>query len=125
MGGTALAVVGVAMDAYDIANAVSNDLHDPDERLGKKTASAVSGAALSWAGGAVGAKLGAMGGAALGTVLIPIPGLGTLVGGFIGGMVGGMLGSMAGRYASVPSWTRSIGGNKKICLESGKSRNTS
>ena len=44
--------------------------------------------------------MGAMGGAALGTILIPIPGLGTLVRGFIGGMVGGILGSMGGRYAS-------------------------
>jgi len=100
VGGTAIAAIGVAMDIYDIATAVSNDLTDSDQKLGKKTVSAISGAALSWAGSAIGAEAWAVGGAILGTALIPIPGLGTMIGGFIGGLAGGMIGASIGRGAS-------------------------
>ena len=98
VGGKALAIVGFALDAYDVATAVSADLTDSDEKLGKKTAAAVGGAALSWVGAAAGAKLGAMGGAAIGTLILP--GLGTVIGGFIGGLAGGIIGGAAGRGTS-------------------------
>ncbi len=89
-GGKALAVIGIAMDAYDIATAVSADLTDSDKRLGKKTAAAVGGAAFSWAGAAAGAALGASLGSAL-------PGIGTAIGGLVGGFIGGIGGSLGGR----------------------------
>lgn len=54
-----------------------------------------TGSSIGSIGGALGgAKLGAM----LGTALIPIPGVGTLVGGALGGLGGGLLGSEAGGW---------------------------
>lgn len=97
-GGKALAVVGLAIDAYDVATAVSADLTDADQRLGKKTASAASSAALSWAVAAAGAEAFAIGGAAIGTLIMP--GVGTAIGGLIGGVVGGILGAASGREMS-------------------------
>ena len=95
LGGKAMAVVGVAMDIYDMGATIYDDLNDEDGKLGKKTVSAAVGIGSSWAGGAAGAKLGAMGGSALGTLICP--GLGTVIGGFLGGLVGGIAGSWGAR----------------------------
>lgn len=54
-----------------------------------------TGSSIGSIGGALGgAKLGAM----LGTALIPVPGVGTLIGGALGGLGGGLLGSEAGGW---------------------------
>jgi hypothetical protein len=54
---------------------------------GELTAGQVAGRSLEHAGGASAAWAGASTGAAIGTVLIPIPGVGTAIGGLIGGMM--------------------------------------
>lgn len=93
IGGKTLAVVGIAMDVYEISSAIYYDLNDGDEQLGKRTVASVVGVAGGWGGAAVGAKLGAMGGAAIGSVF---PGLGTAIGGAAGGVIGGILGAWGG-----------------------------
>ncbi len=94
-GGKALAVIGVALDAYELGSTIYMDLNDNDKKLGKKTLQTSVGLSGSWAGGLGGAKLGAMGGAAIGTAICP--GLGTAIGGFLGGIVGGIAGATGGR----------------------------
>lgn len=96
--GKALAVVGVALDAYELGSTIYLDLNDEDKKLGKKTLQTSVGIGASWAGGVGGAKLGAMGGAAVGTFFCP--GLGTVIGGFIGGIGGGIAGALGGRTLS-------------------------
>lgn len=93
-GGKAMAVLGIALDAYDLYNTINDDLNDEDGRIGKKTVSTAVGIGGSWAGGAAGAKLGAMGGAAIGSIF---PGPGTIIGGFVGSLLGGVIGSIGGR----------------------------
>ena len=96
-GGKALAVVGVALDAYDLGSTIYDDLNDEDKKLGKKTVSTAVGIGGSWAGAFGGAKLGAMGGAAIGSLICLGPG--TVIGGFLGGVIGGIAGGWAGRTA--------------------------
>lgn len=60
--------------------AAANELNDPSESAGRN---------LAQAGGAgAGGILGGMGGAAVGQLLIPVPGVGALVGATLGGMLG-------------------------------------
>jgi RHS repeat-associated protein len=73
------AVVGVAIDVYNIATAGRK------QRIG-----AIGGAA----GGYIGAEIGA----AIGTALLP--GVGTIIGGLIGGVIGGAVGQAAGNEIS-------------------------
>lgn len=72
---------------------------------GELTAGQVAGRSLEHAGGASAAWAGASTGAAIGTVLIPIPGVGTA----IGGLIGGMMANYAARKA--------IGGVKALLSE--------
>ena len=97
-GGKALAVVGVAMDVFDLGNTIYLDLNDEDKKLGKKTLQTAVGIGGSYAGSFGGAKLGAMGGSAIGTLICP--GIGTAVGGFLGGIGGGIAGAFGGRALS-------------------------
>ena len=93
-GGKALAVIGAAMDVYEMGSTIADDLNDEDKKLGKKTVSTAASIGGSWAGGAAGGELGAMGGAAIGTLICP--GLGTVIGGFLGGIAGGIAGAISG-----------------------------
>ncbi len=68
-------VVGVALDAYDIATA------SPEDR----------GRAI---GGAVGGAIGSAIGASIGSALLP--GVGTVIGGAVGGVAGSVLGQWIG-----------------------------
>ncbi len=95
--GKAMGCIGLALDAFEMGEAIYVDLNDMDQSLGKTTLKTAVGIGSSWGGAAVGAKVGAMGGAAVGTVLIPVPGVGTAIGGFIGGTVGGIAGSIGAR----------------------------
>ncbi|MPM53646.1 hypothetical protein SDC9_100415 [bioreactor metagenome] len=97
-GGTALGIIGMALDAYEFGGSLNEDLHDEDKKIGKKTYTAAASTIGGWGGGWVGAKIGAMGGAATGTLICP--GIGTVIGGFIGGVVGGIAGSIAGRESA-------------------------
>jgi len=54
-------------------------------------------AAVGWGAAKKGATTGAAFGAKVGTVLIPIPGVGTAVGAVVGGLVGGIIGSEVGK----------------------------
>lgn len=60
----ALAVVGIALDAYELSKIIYLDLNDENKKLGKKTLQTSVGIGASWGGGFGGAKLGAMGGIA-------------------------------------------------------------
>lgn len=93
-GGRMLFVGGVVLDALELWEAASADWSE-DEKLGHETISAAASIGGRWAGGAAGAKLGSMGGAMLGTALIPIPVVGTAIGGFVGGLALGIVGSFA------------------------------
>ena len=93
-GGKALAIIGAAMDVYEMGSTIADDLNDEDKKLGKKTVSTAAGIGGSWAGVAAGGELGAMGGAAIGTLICP--GLGTVIGGFLGGIAGGIAGAIGG-----------------------------
>jgi len=96
-GGTALGIIGYALDAYEFGNTLVEDWNDEDKKPGKKTLKSGVGIIGGIAGGEIGGKLGAMGGAAIGTLICP--GLGTVIGGFIGGLVGGWGGSEVGTAA--------------------------
>ena len=92
--GRVLAVMGVALDALEIAEAVERDLNDADRKLGRTTSSAVASIVGSWGLGVAGAKSGAALGAAIGTAILP--GVGTAIGGTAGGLVLGIVGSSFG-----------------------------
>ena len=64
--GRVLLVAGAALDALELCNVIDGDLHDADQKIGKKTYSTVASIGGSWAGGALGAKGGALAGAAIG-----------------------------------------------------------
>lgn len=92
--GRVLAVMGVALDALEIAEAVERDLNDADRKLGRTTSSAVASIVGSWGLGVAGAKSGAALGTAIGTAILP--GVGTAIGGTTGGLVLGIVGSSFG-----------------------------
>ncbi len=82
-GGPAISFIGGVVDGVNIYSAVLSDAAD-DQKIGRKTGVAIGGVA----GSAIGAKLGAL----AGTALIPIPGLGTIIGGVVGGIIGDWVG---------------------------------
>lgn len=94
--GRVLLVAGAALDALELCNVIDGDLHDADQKIGKKTYSTAASVGGSWAGGALGAKGGALAGAAIGTAILP--GLGTAVGGIAGGLILGVAGSSLGKW---------------------------
>ena len=102
--GRVLLVAGAALDALELCNVIDGDLHDADQKIGKKTYSTAASIGGSWAGGALGAKGGALAGAAIGTAILP--GLGTAVGGIAGGLILGVAGSHAG--SSLGKWVIDI-----------------
>lgn len=102
--GRVLLVAGAALDALELCNVIDGDLHDADQKIGKKTYSTAASIGGSWAGGALGAKGGALAGAAIGTAILP--GLGTAVGGIAGGLILGVAGSYAG--SSLGKWVIDI-----------------
>lgn len=102
--GRLLLVAGAALDALELCNVIDEDLHDADQKIGKKTYTAVASIGGSWAGSALGAKGGAFAGAAIGTAILP--GLGTAVGGITGGLILGIAGSYAG--SSLGKWVVDI-----------------
>lgn len=101
--GKALPVIGALAGAYEIGSKVIN------AEEGQKDNALIEGAG-SVAGGALGAKGGAMLGASIGTMLLP--GIGTVIGGALGGIGGAIggskLGSMAGTDAG-NTWDRLTG----------------
>ena len=94
IGGRVLLIAGVALDALELCSTIDDDLHDADEKIGKKTYSSIASIGGRWTGGALGAKGGAMLGATIGTAILP--GLGTVIGGAVGGIVLGVAGSFGG-----------------------------
>ena len=102
--GRVLLVAGAALDALGLCDVIDGDLHDADQKIGKKTYSTAASIGGSWAGGALGAKGGALAGAAIGTAILP--GLGTAVGGIAGGLILGVAGSYAG--SSLGKWVIDI-----------------
>lgn len=94
IGGRVLLVAGVVLDALELCNTIDDDLHDADQKIGKKTYSSIASIGGNWAGGALGAKGGAMLGATIGSAILPGPG--TAIGGAIGGVVLGIAGSFGG-----------------------------
>lgn len=94
IGGRVLLVAGIALDALELCSTIDDDLHDADQKIGKKTYSSIASIGGSWTGGALGAKGGAMLGATIGTAILP--GLGTAIGGAIGGVELGVAGSFGG-----------------------------
>lgn len=74
--------------------AAANELNDPNESMGRNLAQAGGVGAGGIAGGLAGAAIGGgLAGTAIGQTLIPIPGVGALV----GATIGGLLGTDAGR----------------------------
>lgn len=102
--GRVLLVAGAALEALELCNVIDEDLHDADQKIGKKTYTAAASIGGSWAGSALGAKGGALAGAAIGTAILP--GLGTAVGGIAGGLILGVAGSYAG--SSFGKWVVDI-----------------
>ena len=102
--GRVLLAAGAALDALELCNVTDEDLHDADQKIGKKTYSTAASIGGSWAGGALGAKGGALAGAAIGTVILPE--LGTAAGGITGGLILGVAGSYAG--SSLGKWVIDI-----------------
>lgn len=94
----------LSLDALEPCNVIDEDLHDADQKIGKKTYTAAASIGGSWAGSALGAKGGALAGAAIGTAILP--GLGTAVGGIAGGLILGVAGSYAG--SSLGKWVVDI-----------------
>lgn len=92
--GKILAVMGAALDALEIAEAVERDLNDADRKLGRTTCSTIISIGGSWGFGAAGAEVGAALGASIGTAILP--GVGTAIGGVAGGLVLGIVGSSFG-----------------------------
>ncbi len=99
-----LLVAGAALDALELANAIDDDLHDADGKIGKSTYTPAASIGGSWVGGALGAKGGALAGAAIGTAILP--GIGTAIGGIAGGLILGVAGSYAG--SSLGKWVIDI-----------------
>lgn len=101
--GKALPIIGALAGAYEIGSKVIN------AEEGKKDNALIEGAG-SVAGGALGAKGGAMLGASIGTMILP--GIGTVIGGALGGIGGAIggskLGGMAGTEAG-NSWDKLTG----------------
>ncbi len=92
VGGKAVAVVGVVLDAADIGTAMYED-----DGWGENTNVAVGGAAGSWAGAWAGGAVGAKAGVAIGTTIgAAFGGVGAAPGAAIGGLVGGLIGSIGG-----------------------------
>lgn len=79
--------VGIAADVFSIGST----FHDDGNRIGDNTKQAVGGAAGGWAGAFAGAKGGAIVGGTIDTA-IPIPGVGTAVGGVVCVALGARLG---------------------------------
>lgn len=92
--GKVLLVAGIVLDAIELYLTIQSDLHDADQKIGKKTYSELASMGGSWTLGALGAEGGAAIGATIGTAIMP--GIGTAVGGFAGGLVLGMVGSFSG-----------------------------
>ena len=88
--GKALPVIGAVASAYEIGSKVIN------AEEGQKDNALIEGAG-SVAGGALGAKGGAMLGASIGSMILP--GVGTVVGGALGGIAGAVGGSKLGSWA--------------------------
>ena len=88
--GKALPIIGALAGAYEIGSKVIN------AEEGKKDNALIEGAG-SVAGGALGAKGGAMLGASIGTMILP--GIGTVIGGALGGIGGAIGGSKLGGMA--------------------------
>ena len=94
IGGRVLLVAGVVLDTLDLGKAINNDLHDADQKIGRKTASTAFSIGGRWAGAIGGAELGAYLGAFTGPVApIAIPVLG-----LIGGIAGSFAGDSLGKY---------------------------
>ena len=91
-----MAPIDVTISAAKVnyVSTIDDDLHDADEKIGKKTYSSIASIGGRWTGGALGAKGGAMLGATIGTAILP--GLGTAIGGAVGGIVLGVAGSFGG-----------------------------
>ena len=54
IGGRVLLVAGVVLDALELCNTIDDDLHDADQKIGKKTYSSIASIGGSWAGGTLG-----------------------------------------------------------------------
>ena len=78
MAGRVLKPLGVAVDAYELGNAMYKD-----GGIGQNTKEVAKDAAISWGSAAAGAAVGA----GIGSV---VPVLGTGVGAVVGGIVGGL-----------------------------------
>ena len=94
IGGRVLLVAGVVLDTLELGKAINNDLHDADQKIGRKTASTAFSIGGRWADAIGGAELGAYLGAFTGPVVpIAIPVLG-----LIGGIAGSFAGDSLGKY---------------------------
>jgi hypothetical protein len=100
IGGRALGVAAIALDAKDIHDGFKAD----GNQIGKNTVKATASAAGGWAGAWAGAEVGAWGGAALGTLIAP--GIGTAIGGVVGGLIGCVAGAVNG--SKLGKWVSSI-----------------
>ena len=89
-GGWLLAGMSVATAGLDIYTAVAASPDGEGVKNGFKQAAKSAGRLACELGGMA---IGQWAGAAIGQVLIPIPGVGAAIGGFLGSMVGGWLGS--------------------------------
>lgn len=92
--GKVLLVAGIALDALELGLTVYDDLHDADQKLGKKTLSTTFSIGGRWAGAAAGAQAGAFLGGLTGPaapVAIPILSL-------VGGIAGSFGGDWLGKY---------------------------
>ena len=91
IGGKILLVCGIVLDALEPGKAIEDDLHDADEKLGRKTLSTAVSIGGQWGGAALGAKLGAMLGTAT-TIYAPVAvTILSLVGGAVGAFAGDAL----------------------------------
>jgi hypothetical protein len=96
-----LAVLGIAMSAYNIWTAYSQDTANGAGDY-HATKIAVTKELFSWGGAIAGAEAGA----AIGTVIFP--GVGTVVGGFVGGAIGAFGGEQIGTWAGEELFGSSI-----------------
>lgn len=104
--GRILLVAGLALDALELCSTIDDDLHDADQKIGKKTYATAASIGGSWAGGAIGAKGGAYAGAIVGSAILP--GLGTAIGGITGALTLGVVGSFTG--SALGEWVIDITG---------------
>ena len=88
--------VGVILDTVNVVSAYRADGNQIGENTGRAVSGVAGGAAVGWGG--------AVGGAALGTMILPGPG--TVIGGIIGAAAGAFVGDVAGRgiFDSVKGW---------------------